>query len=295
MRSQLRVRVLLPVAVLALLGLGVGAFAFSGTPADEPIPGPKPHKHAAAPAKKKDATKGKQRANKHARHVVTLVSWRKRANTICNRATVHAADLEAGTTVDAALKNLNDQLDYSSGVLDDLAALRAPRAQARSIDRMVAFFREFLATERQAGEALGSGDFGSYIDLNSKAFLANDRGSKIAKRLGALACAEGTSAKSLLRHELARHGVVVVVVAAPDSDVDSIAIGEARHGALEAGAGFFSVNVYSTRQVAALALDYDLRAAPTVLVFKRGMKVANVFTSYVDSDLVEQAALNAAS
>src|SRR5436189_6211573 len=35
MRSQLRLRVLLPVAVLALLGLGVGAFAFGGSPPDQ--------------------------------------------------------------------------------------------------------------------------------------------------------------------------------------------------------------------------------------------------------------------
>ena len=40
MRSQLRLRVLLPVAVLALLGLGYGALAFTGTPAEEPAPKP---------------------------------------------------------------------------------------------------------------------------------------------------------------------------------------------------------------------------------------------------------------
>ena len=36
MKSNLRLRVLIPTAVLALLGMAAFAFAFSGTPEEEP-------------------------------------------------------------------------------------------------------------------------------------------------------------------------------------------------------------------------------------------------------------------
>ena len=290
MRSQLRIRVVLPVAVLALLGLGVGAFALSGTPPDTgaPTAAPPPH-HTKPPAKKKRHSK-----QHRAVRVVTRAEWAKRANVVCDTLTRRVADLAAYRSASEAATAMEQALALADGSVTRLARLKAPASDAKRIDRMVALFRQFLSGERRAVAALRAGDLSGYIDANARAFAANDRGSKIAKRLGAAACAEGSSAKSLVRRELRRHSVVVVSVYTPDADVDALSVAEARAAATDVGAAFLAVDVYSTRQIAALAIDYDFRDAPATLVFRRGGKLAAVFDGYADRGLVAQAAKDAA-
>ena len=293
MRSQLRLRVLLPVAVLAVLGLGVGAFAFSGTPPDQPIPGPK----AAAPKDGKPAKK--ERKRDHVRETaggkVTLASWARSANAICTDLNDDVAKVTSSASVEQASANLAQTVALANGSLARLDSLAHPRSHAAEIDEMLGLYHRFLDLEQRAVDALEAGDMAGYIELNAKAFAANDHGNRIAKRLGARACAAGGSSNGVLRRQLDDHNVVVVAVVAPDSNVDSLAVAEARAGAERANAGFFAVNVFHTRQIAALALDYQLREAPAILVFSKGPKLANEFTSYVDRQLVAQVATDAAA
>lgn len=97
---------------------------------------------------------------------------------------------------------------------------------------------------------------------------------------------------SPLARALRSSRVVVVVFYAPQSSVDSKAVREARAGALNAGAGFLSVNVSKEAEVAALAQQYAVREAPAVLVFVRGPRVVSRF-GFVDRATVAQAVVNA--
>jgi len=105
----------------------------------------------------------------------------------------------------------------------------------------------------------------------------------------------------LIEETAGRHAVVVLVLAAPQSDVDKLTIAEAKAGAAAAGAGFATVNVAQNAQVAALSALVGSSAnpqdrlldAPAVLVFQRPTTLYVRLNGYSDADTIRQAAVNA--
>jgi hypothetical protein len=104
-----------------------------------------------------------------------------------------------------------------------------------------------------------------------------------------------------LRAQLSGHAVVVLVLAAPQSEVDKLTIAEAKAGAAAAGAGFVIINVARNAQVAALTAlvgsstnpQDRLLDAPAVLVFQRPTALYVRLNGYSDADTIRQAAVNA--
>jgi hypothetical protein len=279
LRSNLRPRVLLPTAILASLGIGVGAFAFSGTPggggggALPPI---------VQPAKKSEEP------------AATLAQWRKDANGICATLTHDTANLGTPQSQAELLQRLPASLQLAEAALQELEALPAPKAQRKEMVRMLKLFGRFVALEREAVAALQAADVTRFGELTAEAFAANDRGNAIARELGARRCAVGGTDDTKLARELKRKRVVVAVLYAPDSNVDSLTIREARAGASLSGAGFVAVNVYDAQAIAPLAAQYSVRAAPSVFVFARSKGAVSQFGGYVDREMVAQAADTAA-
>ena len=280
LRSNLRLHVLLPTAVLALLGVGVGAFAFSGTPGDE-TGLPPVHRPA-----------GGEEA---AQAIATRSDWARKASRICARLNRDAAALGTPQTRDDLLALLPQSLDLGDAALAELKKLPGPRRDASRRARMLHEFGRFLALERKAVAALTAGDAEAYARHTGAAFRANDRGNRIARELGARACAEGGSDDTELARALDRHDVVVAVLYSPDAAVDRLSILEARAGASLARAGFVAIDVYDAKEVAPLAAQYAVRGAPSVLVLTRGEGAVTHFGGWVDRETVAQAADNASA
>lgn len=278
LRSNLRPRVLLPTAILALGGIGFGAFAFSGTPGagDEPLP---PIVQPAKPAEEPSAT---------------LAAWRKDANGVCATLNHDTANLGTPQTQAELLLRLPASLTLAQGALKELEALRTPKAQRKQIKKMLKLFTQFVAKQQEALAALQAADTAEFARLTGEAFRANDRGNAIARDLGARQCAVGGTDDTKLARELEKNRVVVAVLYAPDSNVDTIAIREARAGASLAGAGFVAVNVFDPRAIAPLTAQYSVRTAPSVFVFARYKGAVSQFGGYVDRETVAQAADTAA-
>lgn len=277
MKSTLRLRVLLPTAILALMGVGVGAFAFSGTPGgDAPLPTP------AAPAATATAPK------------TTLAAWVKQANRICAEGDREAAAIGTPQTREQLLAALPHSLDIADLVLADLRAVRAPKRHQARITRMIDLFTKFVAKEREAVAALESGDAEGFSALNGAAFRLNDRGNVVARGLGTHRCAEDGSDDTALAREQKEHRVVVAVLYAPDANVDTLAIREARAGAAEAGAGFVAINVYDPQEIAPVTVGLQVRSTPAVVVYDRRNGAVNLFQGWIDEETVAQAADNAA-
>jgi hypothetical protein len=101
---------------------------------------------------------------------------------------------------------------------------------------------------------------------------------------------------------LVHHAVVVLALVAPNSKVDQLTLDEAKAGASAAQAGFVTIDVSNNAQVAALSglvgssVDPQNRLldAPAVLVFHRPQALYVRLNGYVDADMIEQAAVNAA-
>jgi hypothetical protein len=277
MRSQLRPRVLLPTAVLALMGIGVGAFAFSGTPGGD----------VATPTLKRPVAKS-------AAAGVTRSAWAKQANQICAALNADTAALGNPTGREKMLEVLPTGLDLADTALVSLRAVPAPAPDQPRITKMLALFGGFVKTERQAVEALRSGNTVTFVRLNGRAFALNNKGNVIARDLGAGQCAEGGSENSDLTRALERNPVVVAVLYSPDSTVDKLAIREARAGAKAAKVGFVAIDVYNTREVAPVAAESEVRGAPAVLVFARYEGAVTQIAGWVDRETVAQAADNAA-
>jgi len=104
---------------------------------------------------------------------------------------------------------------------------------------------------------------------------------------------EESGGMTQLQAELENHKVVVLVVYSPDAAVDTIVIREARLGAEDVDAGFVSVNAAKEKLVGALALTYDLRVTPVVLVFRRGPDLKTKLVGWADRQTVAQAAKDA--
>ena len=277
LRSNLRPRVLLPTAILALGGIGFGAFAFSGTPGagDEPPPIVQPAKPGEEPS-------------------ATLAAWRKGANGVCATLNHDTANLGTPQTQAELLQRLPASLTLAQGALKELEALPTPKAQRKAIKKMLKLFTQFVARQQEALAALQAADTAEFARLTGEAFRANDRGNAIARVLGARQCAVGGTDDTKLARELEKNRVVVAVLYAPDSNVDTIAIREARAGASLAGAGFVAVNVFDPRAIAPLTSQYSVRTAPSVFVFARYKGAVSQFGGYVDRETVAQAADTAA-
>lgn len=97
-----------------------------------------------------------------------------------------------------------------------------------------------------------------------------------------------------LAQALAFNPTVVAVLYNPQSEVDGIAVAEARAGAALAGAGFVALSVLSQRDVGKLTEQLGLLPDPTVLVFRRPVKLAARIDGFSDKETVAQAAQNAA-
>ena len=281
LRSNLRVRVLVPTAILALLGIAAYAFAFSGTPggSEEPLPPIQPP--AAASGGK--GTPG-----------ATLASWRKSANKICRTLNDDTAELATPQTQAELLILLPASLDMAQAAVVELRAVPAPKAQAKRIEKMLKQFDRFVAVQRKAVTALQGNDAEGFSELTARAFAANDAGSEIARDLGAAQCAVGSTEDTDLAAALERNRIVVAVLYSPASSVDTLTIREARAGAALAGAGFVALNVYDTHEIAPVTSQYSVRESPSVLIFVRHHGAVSQFAGYLDRDTVAQAADNAA-
>ncbi len=274
-------RVLLPTALLALAGVGFGAFAFSGTPGGPDTPLPPLQPTPAAGGAKKDAGP-------------KLAAWRKDANAICVTLNDDTAELPTPQSPADLQTLLPASLDLATAAIAELRAVPAPKAQAKTIARMLKKFERFVAVQREAVSKLSSGDTAGYATLTATAFAANDAGSRLARELGAPACARGSTDDTDLTQALRRHRVVVAVLYSPGASVDTMMIREARAGATLAAVGFVSVNVYDAHEVAPLAAQYAVREAPSVFVFVRSKGAVSQFAGYLDRETVAQAADNAA-
>jgi hypothetical protein len=278
-KSKLRPRILIPAGILALLTLGFGAFAFTGTPggSEEPAPALKRPAKTAAPAPS-----------------VSRSAWARQANAICLSLNEDAAALGTPQSRTEMLELLPRSLDLADAALVELRALPAPRGDRREVKRMLNLFARFVSLERQALAALTGSDTAGFARFTAQAFAANNRGNAVARRLGAHQCAEDGSDDTKLARELENHRVVVAVLFSPDSNVDALAIAEARAGARQAGAGFVAIDVYDIKEVAPVAAQYGaIRGAPSVLVLERFKGAVTQFAGYVDRETVAQAVDNA--
>jgi hypothetical protein len=97
-----------------------------------------------------------------------------------------------------------------------------------------------------------------------------------------------------LARALAASPIVVAVLYNPGSEVDGIAVAEARAGAALAGTGFVALNVLSQRDVGKLTEQLGLLPDPAVLVFTRPAHLAARMDGFSDKETVAQAAHNAA-
>jgi hypothetical protein len=288
MRQELRLRVLIPIAVVALFGLGVGAMAFTGTPAEEPLPGRLPQA-VSDPGKKEPSAKRQAKAELKAERLARL-EWRKQANQICTGLNESVAELGEPQKPEDVVELLPETVALAEAALTRLGTLRPAKADASEVGWMLRELSSFVRLEKSAAEALANQDVELFVNLNARAFRHNDRGSAIALRLGAEACAAGATSDSALERRLERHRVVVAVLYTPGSTLDSLMVREARAGAADVRAGFVAIMPTDARSGALLAKRYGVRAAPAVLVFVRWRGAVATFTDYVDRDTIAQAA-----
>ena len=105
-----------------------------------------------------------------------------------------------------------------------------------------------------------------------------------------------------LADALKRHGVVVLALVTPASQVDQLTLAEAKAGAAAAHVGFVAIDVSNNAQVAALSAlvgssadpQNRLLDAPAVLVFHRPQTLYVRLNGYSDAATIQQAAVNAA-
>jgi hypothetical protein len=96
-----------------------------------------------------------------------------------------------------------------------------------------------------------------------------------------------------LEAALLERKVVVLVVYTPGAPLDELITREARLGAADVNAGFVTVNGAREKMIGELALTYDLRDTPAVLIFRRGPELRTMLVGYADRQTVAQAATDA--
>jgi hypothetical protein len=292
MASHFRLRVLLPVAILGLFGLGVGAFAFGRAPSagDGALPPLPTHPTTTTPASQD----------------TELALWAENADAWC--ATVDARLTKVPTPknpedLDLALTQMTQIVDdavptfvklgWPKGQKASVLKLQGDlRGQAQAIHGMFAALRRadqfaFERAFRRLGE-LGV-DWDSRMGrVGAKVCAAEAADVATARRIAKYGSA-GAALSSALLHKR----VVVVLFYAPGDDYDTIQTRETRAGALDANAGFLALDVTKNDEVAALASEYDVREAPSTLIFVGGPKVFYRVEGYLDREAVAQAATDA--
>ena len=284
MRSQLRLRVLLPVAVLALLGLGVGAFAFGGAPAagDDPLP---------QAALKSAGTSTEPAAG--AAPVAKSV-WAKQANELCRGVLEQAAALGEPKTPQEYQEFLTKSVELNRNLVTQLAALPQPKGERARIGSVLSLVTRMNDLVGQAQQALGRQESRTFVELMDKSMALNKKADRGAAALGARVCAKDSSTgMSELERRLLENPVLVVVLYSPEATVDRLAIREARAGADAVDAGFLAVDVSSNRALKAIGAEHGIREAPSVLVYARWLGVVTTISGFADRETVAQAAENA--
>jgi hypothetical protein len=282
MRSQLRLRVLLPLAVLGLLGIGVGAFAMGGPPGggDPAATAPVTTNHEPPPPP-----------------TTTLAGWAEQADKLCAKASTRLRAAGYPTTPEQAVAFLETYLDVARDLHPALVALGWPEGQKARVERLWALSAAGTTNATAILEAMRAGNKAGVLRALRRSEAAAKESAKIVTKLGAERCAEDPFAPADPERGLAgaleENRVVVVLFYAPGSAYDTIQAREARAGAAAGGAGFLAVDVSRDRQVASLAAAFQVRDAPAILVVKRGFRVVFRINGYADRETVAQAAANA--
>jgi len=308
MRQQLRLRVLLPVAVLGLLGAGFGAFAMGGPAAPESIP-VNPTSSGAVDTGATDtgatdtgATPAPAPPPPTAGEV-DPATWAQQANALCAQLDEQLGPLEEFESPNEAEEALAQALELLEAFEDDFVAIGWPQGEQDAVVAIHVSIAAGLDVFERFHAALVQEDVDELLRL------AKDRpGDKAAvkaqkaelRRLGADECAKSSPAdtaplrgSATLQWQLLKYRAVVVVFYSPESALDATAVLEARAAALATSAGFVPVDVTSEKQVAAIALGYEVLGSPTVLVVGRGPKLRSEFNGFVDRETVAQAVENA--
>ncbi|MBW3592833.1 MAG: hypothetical protein KY396_03980, partial [Actinobacteria bacterium] len=249
LKSQLRLRVLLPTAVLALGGVGVSAFAFGGTP---PVEGADP-----LPAQ----VAGGATTNAAAQPKAKLSEWSKGANALCIATLERVEALDEAHTPEALQARLAQSLELESQLATRLAALPRPKASARKIERLLGFAsRSRDALARAVATGTGSASVDAFGDAMDESHAQGERFDALARRLGAAECAkDGTKARTPLEKALLREKIVVVALHAGDATVDRLTIREARAGASAAKVGYLAIDVGGAKDLETIRKAYDVR------------------------------------
>jgi hypothetical protein len=281
MRSQLRLRVLLPIAVLGLLGIGVGALAMGGPPDGSSLGTPATTTTAAPPPPAGSS----------------LATWAAAADKLCLQASRRLREAGYPTTPEQAVAFLERYLDVYRELDGGLAALGAPEGQAARVATLRALSAEALKDAQAMLEAIRAKNRTEVLRIARRAQAVAAEIARIVTGFGARRCAEDPFAPADpergLSGALERNNVVVVLLYTPGSNYDTIQAREARAGAAAGGAGFLAVDVSSDRQVASLAAAFEIRDAPAILVVKQGFQVAVRISGYADRETIAQAASNA--
>src|SRR5688500_4997080 len=132
MRSQLRLRVLLPVALLGLMGMGVGAFAMGGPPGGTGAGTTATTTTTAPPPPP-----------------VTLAAWGDEADKLCATASRRLREAGYPTTPEQAALFLERYLEVYRDLDNGLAALPAPEGQKARMETLRALSAEGM-TKAQA-------------------------------------------------------------------------------------------------------------------------------------------------
>ena len=291
MASQLRLHVLLPLAFLGLVGAAFGVYTMGKAPGGGPDAGvPLITTHPDKTKPKPDPKPSDEE------WVKSLVAWCGGFQTAYEKIDepVTLADFESviGEYVElwdsaqpafiklglptqkrqAALalrKNIDTSASDLRWIFNRLQALDGAAIESR-LDAFDALDKQRVALIRQLGA-------GTCLDARNKG-------------LASLAIQQ---APLLINSQLQRYGKVVVLFYEPGASYDAIQTREARAGALEAGAGFVSVNVSNNREVGQLASQYNVLESPTVLIFSRGVHLKARIEGYYDRTAIVQAVKNA--
>jgi hypothetical protein len=282
MRSQFRLRVLLPVAVLGLLGIGVGAFAMGGPPDGAGL-GTTAATTTTAPPPPPPAS--------------SLATWAEAADKLCAQASRRLREAGFPTTPEQAVAFLERYLQVYRELDGGLAALGAPEGETARVESLRALSTEALQNAQAMLQAIQASDRAEVLRIARRnEGLAADI-ARIVTTLGADRCAEDPFAPADpergLSGALEENKVVVVLLYTPGSNYDTIQAREARAGAAAGGAGFLAVDVSRDRQVASLAAAFEIRDAPALLVVKQGFRIAVRISGYADRETIAQAAANA--
>ena len=285
LKSQLRLRILLPTAVLALAGIGVSAFAFGGTP---PLEGSDPLPKAPGQVAGGETEEPAEPKTK-------LAAWSKGADDLC-RATLDKVEaLGEARTPEALHAWLTQAVALENQLATQLAALPRPKSHAREIKRLLQLAsssREALTRAVAIGTARTDVDaFGAAMD---ESHAEGERFDALAERLGAEECAkDGVKARTPLEKALLRDKIVVVALHAGEATVDRLTIREARSGASAAKVGYLAVDVGGAQDLETIRKAYDVRRAPAVIVMRRWVGAVYKFSGWIDRTTVAQAARNA--